>query len=390
MVYPLGVVAALCLAVGYVLQQRAAAGVPAADVLHWRLLLDLVRRPSWLRGIGFMVIGELLAAWALTLAGVALVEPLLSTNLLFAFALAARLGRMPVRWPELAGAALISAALGGFIVAGDPSRATAAESSRWVIVLALAVTAAVVLAAVAVARTRSATAEAVLLSAAAGILLGLQDAATRQALLGRPWTHVFVSPWSAVVLVAAVTSLLLLQSAFREAPLAWSLPPLVAAEPIAGVALGVSLLGDRVDSDPGQPALPGPVRGRHGRGRGAGGPVAGDRVAEAGAALSGPAGRAPVGHLGGSPQSGRVAPSPGRARGGRGRRAPSRTRPARVLGVSTQWFSSGKYRNLCGSRRLGLRARGQLRTTAAGPRRSAPGSRWSPWMTSIGVRMASA
>lgn len=248
MVYPVGVVAALCLAVGYVLQQRAAATVPLAEVLHWRLLLDLLRRRVWLIGIAFNVVGQVLAAWALALAGLAVVEPLLSTNLLFAFAVAARLGRHRVRRPEIIGAVLVSAALGGFLVAANPQRRPAPSSPLLLVVAALAVTSAVVALLVLVGKRRGGRTEAVLLSIAAGLLLGLQDAATRQALLG-DWTHAFHSPWSIVVLATAVLSLLLLQSAFRVGELPWSLPPLVAAEPVAGIALGVSVLGDRVDGD---------------------------------------------------------------------------------------------------------------------------------------------
>ena len=249
MVYPVGVVAALCLAVGYVLQQRAAATVPLAEVLHWRLLLDLLRRRTWLLGLGFGVVGQLLAAWALALAGLAIVEPLLSTNLLFAFAVAARLGRHRVRTPELVGAVLLSAALGGFLVAADPRHNPAPSSPRLVVVAALAASVAVVALLVVIAKRRGGRTEAVLLSTGAGLLLGLQDAATRQALLG-DWTHAFRSPWSLVVVATAVLALLLLQSAFRVGDLPWSLPPLVAAEPVAGIALGVSVLGDRVAGDP--------------------------------------------------------------------------------------------------------------------------------------------
>lgn len=248
MVYPVGVVAALCLAVGYVLQQRAAATVPLAEVLHWRLLLDLLRRREWLAGIAAMIVGQLLAAWALALANLTVVEPLLSTNLLFAFAVAARLGRHRVRLPELIGAVLVSAALGGFLVAADPHRSPAPESTRTLVLVALAAVVAVVAVLVVIAKRRGGRTEAVLLSVGAGILFGLQDAATRQALLG-DWSHAFRSPWTVVVLATAVTSLLLLQSAFRVGELPWSLPPLVAAEPVAGIALGIGVLGDRIDGD---------------------------------------------------------------------------------------------------------------------------------------------
>ncbi|HEY2165655.1 MAG TPA: DMT family transporter, partial [Jatrophihabitantaceae bacterium] len=93
MVYVVGVAAALLLGVGYVLQQRAAARVPQDDLLRFRLLVDLMHIPMWWAGIGCMIAGEVLAGLALQLAAVAVVEPLLSTSLLFALALAASLNR---------------------------------------------------------------------------------------------------------------------------------------------------------------------------------------------------------------------------------------------------------------------------------------------------------
>jgi CDP-diglyceride synthetase len=57
---------------------------------------------------------------------------------------------------------------------------------------------------------------------------------------------VLVNPWAYVVLATGICGILLSQSAFKAARLDYSLPPIAAAEPIAGIALGVSLLGDRV------------------------------------------------------------------------------------------------------------------------------------------------
>ena len=55
-----------------------------------------------------------------------------------------------------------------------------------------------------------------------------------------------VDPWLYVVVTSAVIGLLLSQSAFKLARLDWSLPPIAAAEPLAGVLLGVTVLGDTV------------------------------------------------------------------------------------------------------------------------------------------------
>jgi drug/metabolite transporter (DMT)-like permease len=257
-VYLVGTAAAVCLGLGYVLQQRAAALAPLEEVLSWRLLLDLLHKPVWLWGVGCMAVGQLLGGLALQLASVALVEPLLSANLLFAFVIAAVLSDRKVRWHEVGGAVLLSLALGAFLLVGQPRSTRHPHPDRgWTIVALVAVAAAVSILVV-VAKKQQLIAEAVLLSTGAGLLYGLQDAATRQSLLradNNGVSRTFTSPWTYLVVVAAVTGLLLSQSAFKIGSLSHSLPPLAAAEPLVGIGLGVSLLADRVSVSPGHLAV---------------------------------------------------------------------------------------------------------------------------------------
>jgi drug/metabolite transporter (DMT)-like permease len=256
-VYLVGVAAAVCLGLGYVLQQRAAALAPIEDLLSWRLLIDLLHKPIWLWGVGSMVAGQLLGALALQMASVALVEPLLSANLLFAFVIAAILSDRRVRWHEVGGALLLSLALGAFLVVGNPRSTHDARPARIWTLIALIVVAAAVFALVVVAKNQHLIAEAVLLSIAAGLLYGLQDAATRESLLRAEHgiASMFYSAWTYLVVIAAVIGLLLAQSAFKAGSLSRSLPPLTAAEPLAGIGLGVGLLADRVAVTPGRLAV---------------------------------------------------------------------------------------------------------------------------------------
>jgi drug/metabolite transporter (DMT)-like permease len=219
-VFVVGLAAALSLGIGYVLQQRVASHASQTQLLSIRLLWWLMHKPVWWGGIGAMVIGQALGGLALQLAGVALVEPLLSTSLLFAFGFAAFLSDHRVRWHEIGGALLLSAALGVFIAVGNPHSSSTASSPRAVVVLAVGVVAAVVFALVAVGRRQGLRGESVLLSIGAGLLFGLQDAATRASLLVADHHGVLGLVHSA-----------------------WSY---TAAEPIAGIALGVTLLGDVV------------------------------------------------------------------------------------------------------------------------------------------------
>lgn len=173
---------------------------------------------------------------------------MLSTYLLFAFLLAAALVRWRPRWQELVGSALLSLALAGFIAVGHPRPHR--SPTRWpMIVVAALIIMMVVAGLVSFARRRTAAAEAVPISIAAGLLYGLQDASTRGALqhLGpRGFTAVFRTPWPYTLLGAAVIGVILSQSAFRAARLDYSLPPAAVAEPLCGIGIGIALLGDRL------------------------------------------------------------------------------------------------------------------------------------------------
>jgi NADH:ubiquinone oxidoreductase subunit K len=249
MVFLVGIAAALSLGLGYVLQQRVAALMPLEELLSFRLLLDLMHRPLWWAGIGAMVVGQLLGGVALQLATVGQVEPLLSASLLFALAFANLLSHHRICWQELSGAVLLAAALGVFIAVGNPHSSPAPDPNRFVIVLSVCAVAGAVAVLVVIGRTRGLVGESILLATGAGLLYGLQDTATRGALVDADHHGIavmFLHGWPYIVVGSAIIGLLLSQSAFKAARLDYSLPPVAAAEPLTGIALGVALLGDVV------------------------------------------------------------------------------------------------------------------------------------------------
>ena len=94
---------------------------------------------------------------------------------------------------------------------------------------------------------------ATLTGVGAGLVFGIQDALTRQTLTGlqgNSWTVLFTT-WSAYALVGAgIAGIWLMQNAFSAAPLHASLPAIAAGEPLAGIALGIVVFGDRVQLRP--------------------------------------------------------------------------------------------------------------------------------------------
>ncbi|AXI81752.1 DMT family transporter [Peterkaempfera bronchialis] len=252
MVYVYSLIAACLLGLGFVLQQHAAERAPLRDLLSFRLLLDLVKVPLWLWGIGCMVLGQVFSVLALARGDLSRVEPLLATNLIFAMALARWRGGQRLGFSGWAGVALLSGGVAAFIVAGAPEGGSAEVSAlRHWLVVGLVVGAALLL--VAVARHLRLVEEPPLLAAAAGLLYGLQDALTRTSsrIAGDSGLAALLVTWQPYTIVAlAVTGLLLVQSAFEAGELRMSLPALTAAEPLAGIACGIGFLGDRLRVTP--------------------------------------------------------------------------------------------------------------------------------------------
>ncbi len=105
--YVTTVLAALLVGTGFVLQQRAAAMEPASRFPSIRLIIDLFRKPRWLAGIGLLAGGDILAAWSIGHLELSLVEPLLTTYLIFALVLAVPLSGHAFRLREVIGAVIL-------------------------------------------------------------------------------------------------------------------------------------------------------------------------------------------------------------------------------------------------------------------------------------------
>ena len=255
--YATALAAALLLGVGFVLQQYTAEQEPDSRFLSARILTDLFRKPRWLAGIGCMIVGMLLAAWAIGHLELSLVEPLLATNLLFALVLAVPLSRQAFRLPEITGAIILclGVALLSSTRTTKPIGLSFGSFSHWP---AAAIIAGVAFAAAQFGYRKKGQVRATLTGLGAGLVFGIQDALTRQtleALQGNSITVLFTT-WSAYALLGAgITGIWLMQNAFSAAPLRASLPAIAAGEPVAGIVLGIVVFGDRIQISPGMLAI---------------------------------------------------------------------------------------------------------------------------------------
>ncbi|GAA2585133.1 DMT family transporter [Dactylosporangium fulvum] len=246
MIYALAVCAAALSGIGNAIQQRVAARAPAGDTLHWRLLGHLLRQRLWLSGLAVAVAGNIMTGAALGIGTVTLVEPLTVTSLLFALPVAALWSRYRLGRRECVGALAVVFGLAAFLVAGQPKPGQRTDAPLWQWVLAAGAIGLVTWGLVHVARRMRPQQEASVLGLGAGMLFGLQAALTSTAAhrLFSDGLRAVLLSWTpyAIVAVAAV-GILLAQSAYKLAPLSISYPAVTAAEPLAGIAIGVGVLG---------------------------------------------------------------------------------------------------------------------------------------------------
>lgn len=230
------------------LQHRQAQLTPAASAVSPRLLMRLAGRPLWLAGIGLAAAAFGLQALALSYGPLALVAPIVATDLLFALPIAARWSGRPFRPAQWAACALTAGAVGAFLAASPPAPGRSdGPASRWLLACAAMVLTCLV--AAAAGSLAGGAARAGMLAAAAGVTAGLAAAVTLSfsrlvadagflPALGH-W-----QPWALAGL--GTTELLLSQGAYQASSLTASLPIIDTVEPVSGVVFGVLIFGERL------------------------------------------------------------------------------------------------------------------------------------------------
>jgi drug/metabolite transporter (DMT)-like permease len=247
--------AALAYAAASVLQQREAEADTGTDGRGTvgggvRLVLRLARRPLWLAGLAADALGYGFQAVALGVGELLVVQPVLTSGILFALPAGAwwsgrKLGRADFAW-----ACTLAVALTVFVLlAGTNGGQDRASTTAWLVCAAIA---APVLGVCIVTAARSVgTRRAVLFAFAAAALFGLTAALTKSSVVlindHGFGALAYWEPYALVVLGAL--GFVLNQRAFQAGSLTASLPTLTVVEPIVAAIVGVTMLHETVPTE---------------------------------------------------------------------------------------------------------------------------------------------
>jgi drug/metabolite transporter (DMT)-like permease len=216
------------------------------------LIRDLLRSRLWLLGWCLNLVGFLTQAAALHLGSVALVQPLLVTQLLFTLPLVSIWDK---RWPlprDWTAGLLICAGVAVFLSVRDATRdAGSADRAR---ILIACMAALVVIGCLVVASAgRSATVHASEVAIAAGLCFALSAVLTK--LTASDLLHRGVAAtaadWPGYALAAStLLGLLLEQEAFSAGPLSLSIAAMTITNPIASYLIGVLAFDVKAPTSP--------------------------------------------------------------------------------------------------------------------------------------------
>jgi len=244
--------AALVFGVTSVAEQRSTKRVKQERTGSPKILLDLVRQPLWDIAIVGTVIGFALQVVGLKYAPLAVVEPILVFDLVFAVLIAAYLRRSadPVM---LAGVLACAVGVAGFLLIARPTAGTGTVSLAEAIWLAIGAVGAV--AGCLVVGQSSETLRPLGMALATGICYGLSafliKLVTSEASHGG-FGHVLTS-WPIYALaIAGPVGFVLNQDAFQAGTfIAPVMAIITAADPLISIALAAVLLNEQLRSSPG-------------------------------------------------------------------------------------------------------------------------------------------
>ncbi len=247
--------AAFCFALGSLIQQGAARHT-AARTLHLGLLVALAHERRWLAGLAVTVVSFGIQGLALAFGPLALVQPLVATEVLFALPMVAYKNRRRLKRRGIAGGLGVASGMAIFVATSPSTGGVSVPGlAAWAPALA-GITALTVLSAAAALRTRG-TARVIWLAVATAVLNALVNAVTKSG-IGVLTSHRagVLLAWEPYALIAAgILSGLFAQSTFHAGPLSLSLPVIDTVDPVSSVILAATVFHEQLARSPGLLAL---------------------------------------------------------------------------------------------------------------------------------------
>ncbi len=251
MAYLLAALAAFVNALTSVLQRIGVESAPESTTMRWSLMAHALRRGIWLIGFALMLVVFGLQATALRFGELSVVQPVLTTELLFLLLILAVWFRYRLGLQEWLGAITIVVGLGGFFLVAAPKGGDAIPTNHqwWVAsVLLIAAVVGFIIGALRGPRWWRAAAFGAATAVTAAYTAALTKAITTYVTEG--WGHVFTHFQPYMLAITGLGTVFLIQNALHAGPITASRTTMVTLNPLVSIVLGLTLFADRLRSGP--------------------------------------------------------------------------------------------------------------------------------------------
>lgn len=250
---PAAVAGAASFGLASAIQHRVTKQVPKVRTFNPRMFFDLVRKPIWVLSILTVIVGFSLQVVALAFGPLVLVQPLLVTSVLFGAAFAAWMAHRKMDLVLALGGLACVGGLSAFLVLARPSGQSSEFTGAPVLPLALAL-GLLVLVSLAAARLVPGEAGVIGMAVATGVLYGVTAGLIKvvagQIRTGGPAEPFQDWPLYAVCVIGPMGFLLSQQTFQRGRLMSPALAVITTVDPLVAAAIGVSWLGERIESSP--------------------------------------------------------------------------------------------------------------------------------------------
>ena len=247
---------ALVLGISSIADQRSTKRVENRRALSPRIVVDLVRQPLWLAAIGANIVGFALQVVALAFGSLALVQPIVACDLMFAVLILWYQGqRANLKFPKVkhmvAGVAATTVGVAGFLAIGQPSGGRTQVSFG--ILPPLAIRIVVVAGGCLAVAARNRNLRPLALALACGVCYGVAAFLIKLVTseFGGGLGQVFTNWPIYVFAVVGPAGYILNQNAYQQGTLLAPVQAIIsAADPIISIALGIGWLAVRLRGGP--------------------------------------------------------------------------------------------------------------------------------------------
>ncbi|WP_026197745.1 DMT family transporter [Sciscionella marina] len=239
-----GLGAAVGFAVNTSFQHHGVTGTHTDATARW--WVRVATRPVWLAGSAAGLVAVALQAFALAMGPVTIVQPILTTELVFALSANGFLQRRRPERAEVVWAGILLAGLTAFLLAASPQSGSPGQINRTTLLLSALTTLGLAAVLAVLANGTLSRYRAALLGASTGLGFGIVSVLGKYCLLQiRDGPLPVLMDWPVWMLLAmALASVIVEQAAFRAGPLAASLPPLTVLDPLVATCGGVVALNE--------------------------------------------------------------------------------------------------------------------------------------------------